>query len=121
LRSASVYVVSLREEFISCGQIRVMNAIRNGTPIVATRVIGLEGYLVDGETGVLVNPGDHQALGEAVDSLLQDSHEGQRLAARAFELAADRTFEQYLDRIGGLVQDELASSGSTAGEGRVGY
>jgi len=110
LEDAAVYVISVAEQHVSVGQIRAMNAIRAGVPIVASKVIGLEGYLVDNETALLVPPGDHLAMRAAVERLLADVAERQRLAARAFEIARDRTFEGYLATLKAMVQAELAET-----------
>jgi glycosyltransferase involved in cell wall biosynthesis len=107
LESAAVYVISVVEDYISVGQIRAMNAIRAGIPIVATRVIGLEDYLVDNESALLVPPGDHIAMRSAVECLLSDEVTRQKLAIRAFEVARERTFERYLADLKSMVQREL--------------
>ena len=44
-----------------------------GLPVVATRVIGSEEVVVDGETGLLVRPRDASALEQALGQLLADS------------------------------------------------
>lgn len=114
LRASAVYVLSTFEDFISVGQIRVMNAIRAGIPIVATRVIGIEGYLIDGENALLVAPGDHLAMRHAIERLLAEPETRTRIAKRAFELAQDRTFERYLAELGYLIRNA-----STPGCGMV--
>ena len=113
LESAAVYVISLREDLVSCGQIRVMNAIRAGVPIVATGIRGLDGYLADGETALVVNPGDSLAMRGAVEGLLFRPDARRELATRAFERAAARTFERYLADVRSLVLRHLdiAASG----------
>jgi len=110
LESAAVYVISLHERFISCGQVRVMHAIRAGVPIVATNVVGLDGYLSNNETALLVDPGDPLAMREAVEHLLAHPDDRRRLAMRAFELAKDRTFERYKRDICCLVHRQLDSA-----------
>ena len=104
LRSSAVYVIAVREDFVSVGQIRVMNAIRAGIPIVATRVSGLEGYLVDNETALLVEPGNHIAMRRAVERLLDEPHTRTRLATKAYELAKSRTFGRYLEEVEQLIR-----------------
>ncbi|QVL50094.1 MAG: glycosyltransferase [Thiocapsa sp.] len=99
LARANVYVISLHEAHISSGQIRVMNAVRAGVPIVATKVLGLEGYLKDGKTAVLVNPGDTGAMRRGIDCLLRNPDRGVRLAETLWHEASMQTFEQYLDAL----------------------
>lgn len=52
-----------------------------GLPSVATRVGGIPDAVRDGETGVLVSPGDPAALAEAVAALLDDEPRRRALAA----------------------------------------
>src|SRR5947209_2394841 len=49
-----------------------MEAMIMGRPIIASRIGGLTDIIVNGQTGLLVPPGDPQALGEAIQSLLDD-------------------------------------------------
>jgi len=69
--AATVYVIAVPETGASIGQIRVMNAVEAGVPIVASDVLGLRDYL-DDESAKLVPPGDAAALRAAVDGLLAD-------------------------------------------------
>jgi glycosyltransferase involved in cell wall biosynthesis len=52
-------------------------------PTVATRVGGMPEVVVDGETGLLVEPGDSQALAAAIVSLLEHPERARELAAAA--------------------------------------
>ena len=58
-------------------------AMAHGKPVVASATGGLANLVVDGETGILVPPGDVCALREAVERLLADPHLRQRLGAAA--------------------------------------
>jgi glycosyltransferase involved in cell wall biosynthesis len=60
-----------------------LEAALAGSPAVATRVGGIPDAVVDGETGLLVPPGDFEALAEAVGRLLADPELRARLAATA--------------------------------------
>lgn len=59
-----------------------------GVPVVATRVGGVGEAVVDGETGLLVSPGDAAALAEACISLISDPARRTAMggAGRAFVL-----------------------------------
>ena len=75
---------SLREAF---GLVN-LEAHSVGTPVVASDVDGIREVVVDGETGVLVPPGDADALADAIVEMLQDEgrrHELGRAARARFE------------------------------------
>jgi glycosyltransferase involved in cell wall biosynthesis len=52
-----------------------------GVAVVASRVGGIPEVVVDGETGLLVAPGDDAALEEALRALLADPERRRRLGA----------------------------------------
>ena len=108
VESAALYVLCLKEKNISCGQIRIMNAIRAGTPIVCTRVKAIEDYVLDGETSIVVGEGDYLGLRGAVETLLKDADRRNTLARAAFDSAADQSREQYLEKVRALVLDNLS-------------
>jgi glycosyltransferase involved in cell wall biosynthesis len=107
--SATVYVLCLRETDASAGQVRLMTALRTGTPVVATRVRGLEGYAVEGVTALVVDRGDAAALRSRVDDLLSDQARRERLRADAFAHAGGWTLERYLTRLDDEIQTALAT------------
>ncbi|HEX6288953.1 MAG TPA: glycosyltransferase family 4 protein [Herpetosiphonaceae bacterium] len=49
-----------------------MEAMSTGRALIASRIGGLTDLVVDGETGLLVEPGDHRALAQAMRRLLDD-------------------------------------------------
>jgi glycosyltransferase involved in cell wall biosynthesis len=96
--------LSLFEGERSSGHVRVSNATQTGTSIVASAVKGIEGYIEDGETGLLVPPGNVLLLRAAVNRLLVDVPFRRALARNAFTQAAKYTREDYMDKIGLLIQ-----------------
>jgi glycosyltransferase involved in cell wall biosynthesis len=104
VQKAAVYVLSLLEEERSSGHVRISDATRAGTPIVATAVKGIEGYIDNGETGLLVPPGDALLLRAAVNQLLADAQCRRTLAKNAFDRAASHTREDYMEKIELLVR-----------------
>lgn len=68
----------------------VMEAMAAGLPVVATRVGGIPELVEDGRTGLLVPPGDAEAMCGAVERLLASPDEADALAA-----AARRHIEQH--------------------------
>jgi glycosyltransferase involved in cell wall biosynthesis len=81
-----------------------LEALAAGTPLVATAVRGVRELLVDGETAVLVEPGDSAALAAGVRRILDDSQfarelgeRGRRLAAKYSEEGMIRSFLELYD------------------------
>jgi glycosyltransferase involved in cell wall biosynthesis len=108
VRGAAVYAIALEDQVGSAGQVRLMTATQARAPVVATDVAALEGYVVGGETAVLVPPGDPAALRRAVEGLLADPDRAARLAARAFERASAWTYPMYFDAIRDLIEGALS-------------
>jgi glycosyltransferase involved in cell wall biosynthesis len=103
LRSASLFVMSMQDCMGSSGQVRFGDAISAGVPIVATRIKGLEGYALHGETCVLVEPGDWKGLREAIETSLAHPDQRRLLRERAFARAARWTRDQYYATLSELV------------------
>ena len=73
-----------------------LEAMACETPVVATRVGGIKEVVEDGETGLLVPPGDPVALGKAITKLIEDP----ALAARMGKAGRKRVLQQSTwDRI----------------------
>jgi glycosyltransferase involved in cell wall biosynthesis len=68
----------------------LIEAAACGRPVVATDVDGVPEVVMDGETGLLVAPGDEFALAQAVTALLGDEPRRLRMGARARALAQER-------------------------------
>lgn len=64
-----------------------IEAMLAGLPVVASRIGGIVDAVRDGETGLLVAPGAHEAIAEAVRRLIDDSELARRLARAGQELA----------------------------------
>jgi glycosyltransferase involved in cell wall biosynthesis len=68
----------------------LLEAMAAGVPVVATAVGGVPEIATDGETALLVKPGDARALAEAMGRLLGDRPLGSQMAARARQLVRER-------------------------------
>ena len=103
MRAAAVFAMPLIEDGLSAGQVRLMTATECGTPVVASRVRTLAGYVVEGETALLVEPGDPPALRAAIESLLTDAPARERLASAALEHGRERTYADYFADVGAML------------------
>jgi glycosyltransferase involved in cell wall biosynthesis len=89
LAEADVFVLASRSEGLPLSVIEAMAA---GLPVVASGVGGLHELVLDGETGLLVRPGDPAALAAALDRLLTDVEYRRRLG-RAGRARAEERFD----------------------------
>jgi glycosyltransferase involved in cell wall biosynthesis len=62
--------------------IAILEAMAVGKPVVATRVGGIPEFVIPGETGLLIEPGNADVLADAVESLLRDSDQAMRMGAK---------------------------------------
>lgn len=65
-------------------------ALATGCPVVASRIGAIPEIVIDGDTGLLVPPGDVDALASALGRVLRDPALGERLGALARRSAAER-------------------------------
>jgi glycosyltransferase involved in cell wall biosynthesis len=88
LRAADVFVHPARWEGFG---LVLLEAMLAELPVVATRVSAIPEIVADGETGLLVGPGDVPALAKAVTSVLDDP----KLAARLGQAGRRRVHESF--------------------------
>lgn len=89
LASASVVVVPTEVREYPTGQTVLLEAMALGKACVVTDTPAMREYVLRDVTGVLVPPGDPQALRVAVDQLLSDPERRHRLGAAARDRALD--------------------------------
>jgi glycosyltransferase involved in cell wall biosynthesis len=77
----------------------LLEAMAIGVPVVAARAVGVAGLVRDGDTGLLVAPGEPESLASAALRLLADPGLASRLAARAREtVLAEHTLAAVAER-----------------------
>lgn len=77
----------------------VLEAMAHGLPVIASRIGGLADIVVDGETGLLVTPGDPAALRQAIQQLLASSELRARMGAAAKRRVAEYQASLVVPRI----------------------
>lgn len=86
----------------------LLEAMAAGRPIVASDIAGYRTVVRNGEEGLLISPGDEEALATALISLLRDPVRRQRMGergqVRAYAYSWDRIAQQILDFYGELLE-----------------
>lgn len=88
----------------------IVEAFCRGRAVIGTRAGGIPDLVQDGENGLLVEPGDLDALADALVAVLSDKALAERLAAGARSSAARwvASPELYASRLQELVESALA-------------
>ncbi|WFU70959.1 glycosyltransferase family 4 protein [Bradyrhizobium sp. CB2312] len=82
-RAADLIVIPLKEVEAASGQVSFLETMMFGRPVVVTRAPGTVDYIEDGETGLLVEPGDIEGLRSAIAKLWNDEDLRLRLGSAA--------------------------------------
>jgi glycosyltransferase involved in cell wall biosynthesis len=83
----------------------VVESLAVGTPVIATSVGGVPEVVTEGENGLLVPPGDVEALAAAIRRFYADDGLRERLAAAAAPSVGEYGLEQTLARIESVLEE----------------
>jgi glycosyltransferase involved in cell wall biosynthesis len=101
-------VLPLYDTVFSAGATATLESMCMGRPVIATRSRGIVDFVIDGETGILVEPGDAAAMREAIQDLLAHPEEARRLGRNARQLVEEElNLDIYVERIARLLQSFL--------------
>ncbi len=112
-----VFVLSSRYEGLP---LSIIEAMRSGLPVIATRVGGVPELVIDGETGLLVGPDDVGAMADAMRRLASDSALRSRLGAAGRQRFVEHfTVERMRQRIAGVYDALIAAGASLPAAGPI--
>ena len=111
LARARVVALPVRDNSYSGATTVLLQAMASARPVVVSRTAAIEsGYgLVDGESCLLVDPGDEAAFERALAGLLADRVAAEALGGRARSVVeASLTWETYAEAMRGVLVDAVA-------------
>jgi colanic acid/amylovoran biosynthesis glycosyltransferase len=96
--------------------VALMEAMAAGVPVIGSRVAGVPELVVDGQTGLLVEPGDARDLADRLSQMLQDPAAAQARAGAGRKLV-EREFslDSSAARLAALFTDGLAEGATASG------
>jgi glycosyltransferase involved in cell wall biosynthesis len=93
-------VLPVRDLVYSAGATGVLEAGSMGRAVIAFHSQGISDYIVDGETGILIKPGDVAGLKAAIQHLLDNPAEAKRMGDNARQRILERfSFDAYVEKI----------------------
>ena len=88
----------------------VVEAMAAGVPLVASRAGGIPELVADGDTGLLVAPGDARALADALHALLDDPAAREEMARRAHAHVRQFSLDRAAVNLYALVAAQLRTA-----------
>jgi glycosyltransferase involved in cell wall biosynthesis len=105
MRASDVFVLpSLNEQ---SGSLSLLEALQAGVAVAASNVDGIPEDVTDGDSALLVPPGDSSALAAALKRLVEDPELRARLARRGREVFEQRFSAEAFSAALGAVYEEL--------------
>jgi glycosyltransferase involved in cell wall biosynthesis len=100
-------VIPVYDLVYSAGATASMEAASMGRAVIAFRSRGITDYIIDGETGILVEPGNVQAMREAIQSLMANPKEAKRLGENGRQRILDElNLETYVGNIADVLTQD---------------
>lgn len=94
------------------GPITILEAMRAGKPAIATRTGAVPEYVIDGETGLIVEPGDSNALANAIEYMLNHPEKWRSMGERGRERFKNNfTIDKTVDQLTNLYKSLLRKKG----------
>jgi glycosyltransferase involved in cell wall biosynthesis len=111
LAKSRFVIVPLKDVPFVCGQSVILDAMSMGKAVIATRGVSTIDYIVDGETGLLVEAGDVESLKAKILFLLENPLKAKEIGENA-KRAVQIYFNQRLmqKKIGMIVENAYIST-----------
>ena len=101
-------VIPIKNVLFSAGATATLEASSMGRAVIAFRSQGIVDYVIDGETGILVPPGDVQGMKEAIQFLQSNPQEAKRLGDNARQrIVEELNLDNYVAKITRFLQTYL--------------
>lgn len=107
-QKARISVVPLLDNQTASGQVTIIEAMRMNRPIVATRCIGSEDYLKNGETGLLVEPHSVDDLAQNIERLWNDQELRHTIGKQAGDYSSKHFSDEAAGAALGRILDDVA-------------
>jgi phosphatidyl-myo-inositol dimannoside synthase len=88
-----------------------LEAMAAGRVVIASRTGGLRDIILDGENGLLFEPGDHRALREKLVLALSDEDLRRRIATNARQTARAYDWSRIGERFSNIIESSLEENG----------
>jgi glycosyltransferase involved in cell wall biosynthesis len=101
---AQFVVLPIYNLIYSAGATGAMEAANMERAVIATRSQGIVDFVIDGETGILVSPGDDYEMKSAIDYLIRNPKEARRMGKNGRQWVEEKhNLENYVDSIASLL------------------
>lgn len=102
-------VIPLYDKCYAAGSTSILEAMCTARAVITTRSAGVSDYVRDGETALVVPPGDVPAMCNAINYLLQNPAEARRLGENGRRLAEQHlNMDRYVADLAGVLTGDRA-------------
>jgi glycosyltransferase involved in cell wall biosynthesis len=106
--SSQFVVIPVYDLVYSAGATASMEAGSMGRAVIAFHSRGISDYIIDRETGILVEPGNIQAMREAIQYLMANPKEAKRLGENARQrILEELNLETYVKKIAEVLTQNI--------------
>src|SRR5207249_11266794 len=93
-------VMPLHNVNFQAGVTAILEAMAMGRAVICTKTLGQTDVIVHGETGIYIPPGNPQALRTAIEYLLDNPHEAERMGQAGRRLVQQTmSLDCYVERL----------------------